>query len=205
MFSDFDISSARKNQQAASEEASCISHIHFLAVWYDWLKKADAKKTEQRDIAVDRMMRCLEDEAKPLDLRDLALSSLPSLLPPNGKLTISEALLPGLFNHMLNNNLDERLLTDFVDNFICFKAHCDGKLLPYGYHHWQLSREGVSAPLIAVRGTDNPVRQGLINYIKLNELAGLSEIESALHALIKETYFSPVAAYHHHVHDEKVA
>lgn len=206
MLSAFGISSARKNQQAVGEDAICNAHIKFLAVWHAWLNKSDPEMEEQRDIAVGRMMRCLENETATLDLSDLELSSLPSLLPPNGKLFISKPLLGELFFHVIKNKGEEKLLTDFVDNFIYFQNEKFSGLARYAHHRWRgdqnKPKETSASGLDAY---DDIIRQDLINYIKVNTVSDISELESKLHAIYKVNFYSFDGGCRDAIHDEQSA
>lgn len=93
-------------------------------IWNRWKDAAFTGEGEQRDVAVRRLEACIENETSPLDLRELSLSALPPVLPANGKLTVSKNLLEALLRYIESNRSTERLVTDYIDNFLFYYFDC---------------------------------------------------------------------------------
>lgn len=86
--------------------------INYLALWQDWQKQALPGSGEFRELAVERLMGCLENESATLDLTDLELTSVPELLPPH----IETLLLSHNQLTWLPANFPPSLKTVFIDN-----------------------------------------------------------------------------------------
>lgn len=154
---------------------------YYQPYWQEWKNNAPRGGGEFRDIAVTRLLECLNHENRSLDLSNLGLSSLPEQLPPN---IVSLTLSGNPLTH-LPDSWPDALEQIYIDSQTLLQPHLEERLSAPEYRgpqiHFVDESEAAEtsypaftptdAQWLLVKGNGRQVRQATEHAVARNRLS----------------------------------